>query len=59
MLDKDAYIQRLTGTLDAHGGELAFLERLSREELSMLWTKVARSALKQGRFAASSVARGA
>ena len=58
MLDKEAYIQRLARQLNAHG-ELAFLERLSREELSVLWTKVARQALAQRRFSASSVARGA
>jgi hypothetical protein len=49
MLDKEAYIQRLARHLDAYGGELHFLERLSREELSGRWSKVARQALAQGR----------
>jgi hypothetical protein len=55
MLDKDAYIQRLARQLEAHG-ELGFLERLSREELRLLWSKVARQALAQG---SAAVRRGA
>jgi hypothetical protein len=58
MANKDIYIQRLARSLEAHG-ELEFLERLSLEELSVLWGKVARQALRYGRFPASKVARGA
>lgn len=45
MLSKEVYIQRLSRFLDAHE-ELAFLERLSVEELSVLWSKLARKSLK-------------
>lgn len=55
---KDVYIQRLERSLDAHG-ELDFLETLGVEELALLWSKVARQALRHGRFPASNVARGA
>ena len=47
MLSKEAYIQRLARHLDAPG-ELTFLERLSQEELAMLWSKVAGKTLRVG-----------
>lgn len=50
MLSKEAYIQRLSQCLDAPG-ELAFLERLSVDELSLLWSKVASKALRLTRVA--------
>lgn len=48
---KDIYIQRLARSLEAHG-ELEFLERLTVEELGLLWSKVARQALQHGMRAA-------
>ncbi len=54
--DKQVYIQRIARALDAHG-ELDFLERLSHDELALLWTRVTRQALQHGRFPASRVAR--
>ena len=45
MLSKEVYIQRLSRFLEAQD-ELAFLERLSAEELSVLWSKLARKSLK-------------
>jgi hypothetical protein len=47
MLTKEAYIQRLSQCLDAPG-ELEFLQRLSVEELSLLWSKVAGKTLRLG-----------
>lgn len=49
MLTKDAYIHRLGQCLDAPG-ELDFLQRLSQEELSLLWSKVAGTTLRIGRM---------
>lgn len=49
MLTKDAYIHRLGQCLDA-AGELDFLQRLSQEELSLLWSKVAGTTLRHGRL---------
>lgn len=45
MLTKDAYIQRLSQCLDAPG-ELEFLQRLTQEELSLLWSKLAHKTLR-------------
>lgn len=47
MLSQDVYIQRLARSLDASGGELEFLRRLSGEELALLWAKVSRQQLRQ------------
>ena len=52
MLTKEAYIRRLSQCLDADG-ELEFLQRLSQEELSLLWSKVAGASLRIGRLAGS------
>lgn len=50
MLTKEAYIQRLSQCLDAPG-ELLFLQRLTQEELSLLWSKVVGKTLRLGRAA--------
>lgn len=47
MLSQDVYIQRLARSLEASPSELAFLRRLSREELALLWGKVSRQQLRQ------------
>lgn len=49
MLSKEAYIHRLSQCLDA-AGELDFLQHLSQEELSLLWSKVAGTTLRIGRL---------
>lgn len=49
MLNREIYIRRLSQCLQAQG-ELDFLEKLSVEELAVLWAKVARQTLQQARL---------
>jgi hypothetical protein len=57
MLSQDVYIQRLARSLEASPAELAFLQKLSADELALMWAKIARTKLRQHPYGVT--ARGA